>query len=388
MLIAISFLSILLSLITIIYNWKINRNSLYIGAFLLFLSLYSITHYYTIVEFSLFWSTLLYNNFSPLYLLMGPLLFFYIRGVFKDQFIFSKKDLLHFIPAIIHLIAISKYLILPFSQKKEIIAYCSQHYEALNQFPFNSFFNWETNYIIRISSLFGYLLLNIIIVTKEVIKYQKEKKTARGRYIFRWIYLLLFLIAIILGSYSYFLSNYMQSQSYLESSDSQYTLSISVLGIALINISLLMFPEILYGKLRFESVPSVYKKSIKRVLLKEEEVYENEYFINLTKQINDYFVNQQPYLKPEFAISDLTIALKVPQHHITICYRDYIGIRFTDMKIDYRVEYAKKELLNPINKNLTLEAIGFQSGFLSKSNFFSCFKKITGTTPLDYQNNS
>jgi AraC-like DNA-binding protein len=381
-------LSILLSLIIIFSNWKINQNSFYIGAFLLILSLYSITHYYSIVEFSIFWSTLFYNNFSPLYLLMGPLLLFYIRGVFKDRFIFSKIDLLHFIPAFIHLIAISKYLILPFSQKKEIITYCSKHYEALNQFPFNSFFNWETNYIIRLSSLFGYLIFSFILITKEVINYNKGKKTARGRYVFRWIYLLLFLIVLILGSYSHFLSNYMQSHSYLESSNSQYTLSVTVLGIALINFTLLMFPEILYGKLRFESGPIVFKKSIKRDLINDEEVYENEYFINLTNQINDYFANQQPYLKPEFAISDLTIALKVPQHHIAICYRDYIGIRFTVMKINYRVEYSKKELLNPVNKNLTLEAIGFQSGFLSKSNFFSCFKKVTGTTPLDYQNNS
>jgi AraC-like DNA-binding protein len=387
MLLSISLLSILLSLIITLSNWKINKNSIYIGSFLIILSIYGLTHHFSIVDFSLFWATVFYNNFSPLYLLMGPLLYFYIRGVFVDRFIFKKRDLLHFIPAVIHFISIFNYLMLPFHEKVAIILYCNEHHNELNNFPFNTLFTLKTNYFIRLSSLFGYLLFCLFYVTHELINFKNEIQTIRSKYIFRWLYILLFLLIIIVGSYSYFLLMYLQSSSYLYSVDSKYVLSLSVLGIALINTSLLLFPEILYGKLRIKPTSNIFKKSIDTMARKEEFI-ENEYFINLTKQINAYFVNQHPYLKPEFAISDLTIALKVPQHHITICYRDYIGIRFTDMKINYRVEYAKKELLNPVNKNLTLEAIGFQSGFLSKSNFFSCFKKITGTTPLDYQNNS
>jgi AraC-like DNA-binding protein len=170
----------------------------------------------------------------------------------------------------------------------------------------------------------------------------------------------------------------------LYSEHAQEVLFLSALGIALINGSLLLFPEILYGKLTLKPVPSVYKKSVEVAVIKDE-VYENEYFIDLAKQIKKHFKEQHPYLKIDFAISDLTIALKVPQHHITICFRDYIGMKFTDMKTQYRLEYAKTALLSEAYNQFTLDAIGHQAGFLSKSNFFSCFKKSTGLTPLEFQ---
>jgi transcriptional regulator GlxA family with amidase domain len=50
------------------------------------------------------------------------------------------------------------------------------------------------------------------------------------------------------------------------------------------------------------------------------------------------------------------------------------------------VEYAKTALLSEAHTQFTLDAIGHQAGFLSKSNFFSCFKKSTGLTPLEFQN--
>lgn len=385
MLLAISILSIVLSLIIIISNWQINKNSIYIGSFLLLLSLYSLTHYYTIVAFSLVWTTVLYNHFSPLYLLMGPLLYFYVRGVFADRFVFTKRDLLHFIPACVHLISITEYLLIPFDTKVDIVRYCSTHFDELNNFPFNSFFTWQFNYLVRLSSLFGYLFVCLFITIQVMRKSKQELKSSRSKYIFRWLFTLLGLMFIIVFSYSFFLSNYVQEKKYLYSEHAQEVLFLSALGIALINGSLLLFPEILYGKLTLKPAPSVYKKSVEVAVIKDE-VYENEYFIDLAKQIKKHFKEEHPYLKIDFAISDLTIALKVPQHHITICFRDYIGMKFTDMKTQYRVEYAKTALLSEAHNLFTLDAIGHQAGFLSKSNFFSCFKKSTGLTPLEFQN--
>ena len=386
MLLSISILSIVLSLIIIFSNWHINKNSVFIGGFLFFMSLFSIHYQLSIVSFSLLWNVIYFNTFTPLYLLLGPLFYFYVRGLFADRFLFTKKDLLHFIPAVIHLISIAKYIVLPFSKKMELVQYLNTHADQLNQLPFNSFFTWQFNYVFRITLFFGYMFVCSFIIIKKYILYRKEPKSTRSNYIFRWLFILVLSVLVISLSFSFSSTIYMQNNNSLFRLYGQHSVYILTLGIVFINLTLLLIPEILYGKLTLKPVPSVLKKSVEVVVIKDL-VYENEYFIDLAKEINQFFLEDQPYLKIDFAISDLSIVFKVPQHHIAICFRDYIGLKFTDMKTHYRIEYAKEVLLNDEYNRLTLDAIGQQSGFLSKSNFFSCFKKSTGITPLEFQNN-
>lgn len=386
MLLSISILSIVLSLIIIFSNWHINKNSVFIGGFLFLMSLFSIHYHLSIVSFSLLWNVIYFNTFTPLYLLLGPLFYFYVRGLFADRFLFTKKDLLHFIPAVIHLISIAKYIVLPFSKKMELVQYLNTHADQLNQLPFNSFFTWQFNYVFRITLFFGYMFVCSFIIIKKYILYRKEPKSTRSSYIFRWLFILVVSVLVISLSFSFSSTIYMQNNNSLFRLYGQYSVYILTIGIVFINLTLLLIPEILYGKLTLKPVPSVLKKSVEVVVIKDL-VYENEYFIDLAKEINQFFLENKPYLKIDFAISDLNIVFKVPQHHIAICFRDYIGLKFTDMKTHYRIEYAKEVLLNAEYNNLTLDAIGQQSGFLSKSNFFSCFKKSTGITPLEFQNN-
>jgi AraC-like DNA-binding protein len=387
MLLSISILSIFLSLIIIIIsNWQINKNSIFIGSFLFLMSLFSIHYHLSIVSFSLLWNTIYFNTFSPLYLVLGPLFYFYIRGLFADRFLFTKKDLLHFIPALIHLISIAKYLVLPFSKKMELVQYLNTNADHINQMPFNSFFTWQFNYAFRITTFFGYVFVCAYIIMKRYIRYKKEPKSTRSNYIFRWLFILVLSVLVISLSLTFSSTIYSQNYNSLFSIYIQYSVNVLTLGIVFINLTLLLIPEILYGKLTFRPIPSVLKKSFEVAVIKDL-VFENEYFIDLAKQINQFFKEKQPYLKIDFAISDLNIVFKVPQHHIAICFRDYIGIKFIDMKTQYRIEYAKEVLLSPDHFRLTLDAIGQQSGFLSKSNFFSCFKKSTGLTPLEFQNN-
>ena len=56
-------------------------------------------------------------------------------------------------------------------------------------------------------------------------------------------------------------------------------------------------------------------------------------------------------------------------------------MNFVSFVNSYRIAEAKKLLLDPNKYNLTIEAIGNESGFKSKSAFNGAFKKITGMTP-------
>jgi AraC-like DNA-binding protein len=97
-----------------------------------------------------------------------------------------------------------------------------------------------------------------------------------------------------------------------------------------------------------------------------------------------YFKEEKPYLNPEFEISDLSIALQIPQHHIAYCFSSILDTKFTSYRTKMRVEYAKELLATGMADSLSIDGIGSKSGFPSRSSFYASFKAETGLTPSQY----
>lgn len=103
----------------------------------------------------------------------------------------------------------------------------------------------------------------------------------------------------------------------------------------------------------------------------------------IRNMLNDYFVLKRPYLNPELNMSMLAVELKVPKYQITEVLNSSIKKNFFQYVNEYRVEAVKKMLLK--KKEFSIEAIGYECGFNSKSSFFTVFKNITGYTPLQFK---
>ncbi|WP_338759339.1 helix-turn-helix domain-containing protein [Bernardetia sp. ABR2-2B] len=86
---------------------------------------------------------------------------------------------------------------------------------------------------------------------------------------------------------------------------------------------------------------------------------------------------------PNLKLPDLAEKLNILPHHLSQFLNDNLNKSFPLYINEYRIETAKKLLLQ--NQTHTLEAIGYDCGFNSKSTFFSTFKKITGFTPASYK---
>jgi len=100
----------------------------------------------------------------------------------------------------------------------------------------------------------------------------------------------------------------------------------------------------------------------------------------------NYFESEKPYLDPELTIGHIAAKLKIPRHVLTEVLNSAIGKNFYQFVNEYRVEAVKEMLTDPKLKNLSIEAVGFECGFNSKSTFFSVFKSMTGMTPAQFQN--
>jgi AraC-like DNA-binding protein len=89
------------------------------------------------------------------------------------------------------------------------------------------------------------------------------------------------------------------------------------------------------------------------------------------------------YKNPNLTLQDLSQEINISSHQLSQFLNNNLGKNFTSYVNEFRINEACKIITS--SDKLTLESIGYDVGFNSKSTFFVAFKKHTGTTPLNYQ---
>jgi len=91
------------------------------------------------------------------------------------------------------------------------------------------------------------------------------------------------------------------------------------------------------------------------------------------------------YQEPELTLQQLADKLEHPYYQVSQAINDGMNKSFYDLVNNYRIEEAKRLLLDPKNMNYTVLSVGFEAGFNSKTTFNTVFKKFTGQTPTAYR---
>ncbi len=104
---------------------------------------------------------------------------------------------------------------------------------------------------------------------------------------------------------------------------------------------------------------------------------------NLIEQLDAIMTKQELYKNSNLKSSDVAKKLQLSTHQFSQLLNDNLGKSFPNFINEYRIKEAKKIVLS--NEQLTLEAIGYECGFNSKSTFYTVFKKIVGTTPAKFK---
>ncbi len=100
--------------------------------------------------------------------------------------------------------------------------------------------------------------------------------------------------------------------------------------------------------------------------------------------LHDYFIREKPYLNPDLSMQMLSDYLKIPKHQLTEVLNQDLGKNFFQFVNEYRVNAVKKMLADR-KLHWSIEAIGYECGFNSKSTFFTVFKSLTGMTPMQFR---
>lgn len=104
----------------------------------------------------------------------------------------------------------------------------------------------------------------------------------------------------------------------------------------------------------------------------------------LIRQLNEYMMMKKPYLDENLNLKSLADAVGTTTHKLSQVLNDQMELSFFEYINKFRIEEVKKRLSDSSNQQYTLQAIAFDSGFCSKSTFYTTFRKNTGMTPGDY----
>ena len=108
---------------------------------------------------------------------------------------------------------------------------------------------------------------------------------------------------------------------------------------------------------------------------------EQEIFRQVLDRIQDHMVKSRCFTKEDLTIVDISEAIHEHPRRISQSINSLLGTNFNNYINSFRVEYAKELFSSDQCKNLSIEGIGMEAGFHSKSTFYAAFKKIEGTTP-------
>lgn len=293
------------------------------------------------------------------FLLFNPALYLYISSLTRPKFKLRWVQILHLLPFIFF-----------------------DSYAYLNKVPFSldTFFIHDHNYIFRlifsiatIVSWFVYNPLSLVLVHKHRMHLRNELSNIEKNENLGWV------LAVAIFYVVYCILTILISSIVFVAHLNPLTPHIYNYSTLLVLIYIMSFyglrQKLVSKHLLIDEPLTPYKNSNLSVETKEK----------IKQKIIAYFEKEKAYLNPDLSMNVLSESLKIQKYQITEVLNTEIGKSFFQFVNHFRVEAVKAMLSDPKNK-FSIDAIGYDCGFASKSTFYTVFKNMTGETPVSYRN--
>ena len=314
-------------------------------------------------------------------LAIGPLLYFYFKGLTQPSFKFRRFDWLHFLPAIMY-----------FGYGIFVWIYDSNTaiYPTVQNGPWEKNINFIHVYpvmnIIQRISVSIYLLFTILLF----VNYRKKIKAFfSNTYKVELNWLGLFL-GIYIALYVFHLGLGILDQ-YVELTWTDYwwgffaiALTVYIVGMKGYYTDLSKLHD--FSTEEFDNLeiePTINEELTLKKELSKEEQEESELFQKNKEKLSRYMATEKPYLNPDLTLSELSKQLNLTSNYLSKVINSGFGKNFNEFINEHRVETFKNRLAEG-KTHLSLLGMAYECGFNSKATFNRTFKKMTGFTPSQY----
>lgn len=310
-----------------------------------------------------------WHEFNLIYLPVGflevPFLYFFIKFYLYPKGNIKKVEWLLFIPVGFFLVNTIAF---------KIVSLITNQTWKTNQF-LNESSDLTDSYGDYVNILLLFVVLCILFV--KIRNYEKRTSLNNNQLIhteFIWLKVFLTLLLITIVPWLYYSYQYMLDENaFYMPMDLIVSIIIYIMGyIGMHKLNILSERKKIRSRVITSSEP------INNIESKNSHILKLEYIISKEKR----------YLDPNMSLEQLSEELQLSKSHLSRIINTELNMSFSDYVNSFRINEAKKLLLNPEFSKYTLVSIGLESGFNSKTTFNNTFKKFTEQTPSQYRRNS
>jgi AraC-like DNA-binding protein len=334
---------------------------------------------------------------SPFYYLSLATSYLYVRAVLNDETSFKKYDMIHFLPATLHLVELMPFYLKSGDEKREIIQRLLQDPGQIVQLNEGMLPPYIHN-LIRSTLGIIYFILMVRLLVKASRVHNKVMLQSASFMWLKW-----FTGLVGLAALSILLILLVPSSVQVNK-----TLSVHfsvIVCFVVLNFYLFFKPQILYGipKLRMENIRMHHnhQEAETSVLhgrafeMVEESQNKNEkagthtsldYLLAYKPALEMHLDSKKPYLQQGYNVAKLSLETGIPQHHLSALLNKVYGVRFNDFINQYRIKHITNHFDQSEWDQMTLEGIASEAGFNSRTTFFNAIKKSTGLSPSEFIN--
>jgi len=334
-----------------------------------------------------FFTKIFYFIVIPLSLSSHPLIFLYVKYLTKERFKIRRKSIVHFLPAIL-LFLISSILILFLPLEEQQLLFAGKSLNNTSENPILYVYAFST--II----LFVQILVYAVIMFKLLYKHDKNVEqlySVKNQISLQWLKVFVILYT------AYYLFEFLLFIFRGIAINETVYYSIISLHVFIVGLFALKQRDI-YIKQKGDLLPEIPEQTIEKELEQELEEEEERKIIHdqsipftekekkeILNKLEFMMVNDQLFLNANLSLYDLSQKLGIHKNYLSRIINEHKGKNFYNYVNEYRMETAKKLLLDPNYNGYSIEGIAQNCGFKSRSVFYPVFKKFIGTTPSEFR---
>lgn len=289
----------------------------------------------------------------------------------QENALLRPKDILHLIPFFIQLLDMLPYSLTSFAHKILIAELIKFDIHELVKQQLGFFFSARFHFYVKL------LLSSVYLFYSCKIYFRQRPRNEKNFILHYWIPGFLFVQIILIIFLAYFFIILPSSTPFKLTYQGNSPWNYLGLGSYLVlSLSVFYFPEFLYAP--YISAEREAKLKIPNYELSAEKLVEIETKLDL------YLEEYKPFLKSTFSLAQLSANLDIPVHHFNYYFRKTQQSNFLEQRMRWRIRHAKELIDAGKDKIITLEAIGLESGFQSRTTFFVNFKELVGESPSAY----